>query len=349
MTTKSIDWGFSELASGSGALKSDQALWRPKAELFMALNSYGIWRAEDLMDNEFLGNGTSFKVHACKSRKSSELVAVKRLIRTNSSNQNRLIKVLQKELQILSFEPLRETTTLVNIRGYEWKHNADLPSVVIEYANYGTLQKFLFNKGNFVDIGWNLCRSLCLDVAVALEVLHAHGIIHGDLKMENVLVYWHEAKYATAKVSDFGHSVFHLAADETASYIGTPIYNPPEVLRLANGDLFAHMSVEQLSKCDVWSFGLMVWCTINAGESYFQDQWLSQGRIYVDRLDFLINQPPNYLQLASSEFIRDFEALASAPASLKVVFADLLWKCLHSVSEERCTMRDASILLDSER
>jgi serine/threonine protein kinase len=62
---------------------------------------------------------------------------------------------------------------------------------------------------------------------VALEVLRAHGIIHGDIKMENVLVYWDEVKYATAKVSDFCHSVFHLAAEESASYIGTPIYKSP--------------------------------------------------------------------------------------------------------------------------
>lgn len=83
---------------------------------------------------------------------------------------------------------------MTNILGYAWKHSADLPSVVIEYANYGTLQKIPFQKRQ-------LCRSLCLDVAVALEILRAHGIIHGDIKMENALVYRDEVKHATAKVS----------------------------------------------------------------------------------------------------------------------------------------------------
>lgn len=349
MATKTIVWGFSEPETGSSRAQLDQRLWRPKSELFMALNNGGIGNFDDLIDNEFLGNGTSFAVHACTSRKTAKLVAVKRLRLHEAGHQSRCIEILLREFQILSYEPLRDTTTLVNILGYGWKNNADLPSIVIEYANYGTLDKFLYDKGNFVGIGWNLCRSLCLDVAVALEVLHANGIIHGDIKMENVLVYMHETKYAIAKVSDFGHSIFHLAAGEPATYLGTPMYNPPEVLRLANGNTTAHMNMEQLSKCDVWSFGLMIWCTINAGKSYFQDQWLLQDRGYVDKLDFLINQSPDYLQSASSEFLRNFEAFSSAPASLTVMFADLLWKCLHGVNEERCTMRDASILLDSER
>ncbi|CAG8976204.1 hypothetical protein HYALB_00011135 [Hymenoscyphus albidus] len=262
----------------------------------------------------------------------------------------RLAEVLWREVQILSYEPLRDASTIVNALGYSWGPNEDLPCIVIEHASYGTLDKFLHARGSFIDGGWDLCRSLCLDVAVALGVLHSNGIIHGDVKVENVLVYSHEAKYATAKLSDFGHSIFSSAAGEPISYLGTPMYNPPEVLRLESYTTSTGLTtMEQLSKCDVWAFGLMVWCTINAGKGYFQDQWLSQGRKFTDKLDFLINHQSDYLQLASSEFLRDSEVFSSAPGSIKLLFNSLLWNCLYGQNEQRCTMREASILLDTGR
>src|SRR5947207_948757 len=77
-------------------------------------------------------------------------------------------------------------------------------------------------------------QKLCYDVARGLAVLHACGIVHGDLKHENALIFENREKISgvpfTAKLADFGGSVMDMAFRKKSSlHMGTWPYGAPEV------------------------------------------------------------------------------------------------------------------------
>jgi len=86
-------------------------------------------------------------------------------------------------------------------------------------------------------------------VVQGLEALHDSGIVHGDIKPENIFVSrdgsaWHDTVY---KIGDFG-----LAQDVEGIYyaqVGTPGYMAPEVTQ-------AHRRYG--TKADVWSAGVVL-------------------------------------------------------------------------------------------
>lgn len=68
-------------------------------------------------------------------------------------------------------------------------------------------------------------------ITAGLEAVHAHGVLHGDLKPANVFT-TSAIEGVTAKLVDFGTSKVHglERLTRTGEVIGTPIYMPPELL-----------------------------------------------------------------------------------------------------------------------
>ena len=83
--------------------------------------------------------------------------------------------------------------------------------------------------------------------------LHSKGIIHRDIKAENVLL--HEETLADGstheriKLTDFGSSVVQRAGKKRVTFCGTPMYMAPEVVA---GD--AHTEA-----VDVWTIGVLLY------------------------------------------------------------------------------------------
>ncbi|KAI8166621.1 hypothetical protein K4K49_007671 [Colletotrichum sp. SAR 10_70] len=165
---------------------------------------------EELTEEEVLGEGETYVVKRC-AVKGGDCVAVKQL-KINDVSDDKL------------FRPL----------GYGWslRGASVIPYLVVEYAPLGTLREYIKTaKPRFADV-----EILLGDVSSALSALHTCGIVHGDVKLDNALVFpsWDRPIKALTKITDFGHAIIledkeASHSDEIIKYGGTLLYNAPEV------------------------------------------------------------------------------------------------------------------------
>ena len=219
-----------------------------------------------------LGEGASFRVERVAWRKKdpnlpltfseqkrSKYVAIKGVV---SGQKNDWRDVLL-EIRALLHKPLHYHPNIAQLLGLGWGPVADSDSIhpllVMEFADMGSLHTLQSEKA---PLSFAIKQKLCYDVSRGLAILHACGIVHGDLKHENVLIF-HSADAEqpyVAKLADFGGSVMDLAGSQSHSLrMGTYPYNPPEST--------LNLSAEGVKKTDVYSFGLLVWRTVIDGSS----------------------------------------------------------------------------------
>ena len=100
----------------------------------------------------------------------------------------------------------------------------------------------------------NIARQLC----AALEAAHAEGVVHRDLKPQNIMIDQHDHVY----VSDFGLAKSlesDLGMTQTGQFLGTPRYMSPEQAEIRPLD---HRS-------DLYAFGLIL-CEMATGNLPFE-------------------------------------------------------------------------------
>lgn len=121
---------------------------------------------------------------------------------------------------------------------------------VMELANYGDLKTF--TKGSF---DYGILNKLLVEVLQGLSYLHSKGIIHRDLKAQNILLIEEEG-LIKAKISDFGISKY-LQGDgnQSSMAVGTIEYMAPEQFNPAKYGVKGKIG----TNLDLWSFGVMLY------------------------------------------------------------------------------------------
>lgn len=175
------------------------------------------------------------------------------------------------ELNALTHPPIQAHPNIVDFLGLAWGNNPfnpahKLPVIVVEYAEHGTLADLLKAAAlSQIERG-----SLCLDVALGLQVIHECGLVHGDIKSQNVLVFTQRERKYIAKLADFGFSAVEVDEKETTLPGYTWPWNAPEY--------GSRISTERLRLTDVYSFGLLVWVVAIDGQNPFDLITTGQNR-----------------------------------------------------------------------
>ena len=111
-----------------------------------------------------------------------------------------------------------------NLAGiYDFAESSERPYLVMEHVAGGTLAE-RFSSGESID-----CERLARELLGALDHIHAAGIVHRDVKPQNVLF----AEDGSTRLIDFGIALPQdaTALTRTGSLLGTARYIAPEVMR----------------------------------------------------------------------------------------------------------------------
>uniref|UniRef100_A0A8C5ECA9 non-specific serine/threonine protein kinase n=1 Tax=Gouania willdenowi TaxID=441366 RepID=A0A8C5ECA9_GOUWI len=123
--------------------------------------------------------------------------------------------------------------------------------LVIEYCNGGDLAEYLHSKGTLSE---DTIRVFLQQISQAMKVLQSKGILHRDLKPQNILL-CHQGggrsstSRTSIKLADFGFARHLQTNTMAATLCGSPMYMAPEVIMSQNYD----------AKADLWSIGTIVY------------------------------------------------------------------------------------------
>src|ERR1700722_5776671 len=140
-----------------------------------------------------------------------------------------------------------------------------LPYFLMQKLNGYTLRAVLTLKGQ---LPLETAYSISIDLLDALEHAHAMGVIHRDVKPENIFLHRAQGDNHQTKLLDFG-VMRMLSGDQPqtgARFVGTLRYAPPEQLR--GGPI--------TPRTDLYAAGLVLYEML-AGVGPFEDETTDKG------------------------------------------------------------------------
>lgn len=166
----------------------------------------------EILITETLSESSRFRIH--KARQGSRFV----ILKTAKENDSMSISILRREYE-LSYN--LNHPSIVNILGFDENTPAG-PAIIIEYINGTSLDKYLAKP---VPVPVSHRKSILNDIMDGLEYLHHRGILHNDLKPENIII----NQKGAARIIDFGLSEGEDSV-WTGSLGGSADYTAPEIL-----------------------------------------------------------------------------------------------------------------------
>ena len=175
--------------------------------------------------------------------------ALKQLYIKSESLTQKMLDNFLAEVRNLSM--VGHHQNIVAFYGVAWESES-FPSIILEFVAGGDLYEYLEDYTCPPGTGTGLENESLIAIAVGItrgiQHIHENGMIHRDLKPQNVLLHFaEELKYPVAKIADFGESR-EADLSMTMTYVGTELYVAPEVFR---GERYSQAA-------DVFSLGMIL-------------------------------------------------------------------------------------------
>lgn len=204
-------------------------------------NSFQIGRGQ------LIGKGSYGRVYLGINLTTGDFLAVKQVEVNHKAaghdkdKMKEMVSALDQEIDTMQH---LEHPNIVQYLGCERKEYSI--SIFLEYISGGSVGSCLRKHGKFEE---NVVSSLTRQTLAGLAYLHEEGVLHRDLKADNILL----DVDGTCKISDFGISKKTdniYGNDATNSMQGSVFWMAPEVIR-SQGKGYS-------AKVDIWSLGCVV-------------------------------------------------------------------------------------------
>lgn len=202
---------------------------------------------------KLIGRGAYSEVFIARDKQRNELCAVKVLERSNSEHAN----LIDRELMVL------RTLNHQNIvQIYDIFDSARETYVVMEYLAGGELLDLVTESDHLSEKN---AKQVIREVLQAIQYLHARGIVHRDVKPENILCV-NRAWPLRVKLTDFGLSKMVGNGKDgldrvMRSQCGTAYYLAPEI---ANNMAYA-------KPVDLWACGVVLYVMLAGKFPFYGD------------------------------------------------------------------------------
>ncbi|MFN8388659.1 MAG: protein kinase [Bdellovibrionota bacterium] len=174
--------------------------------------------------------------------------------------------------------------------------------ISMEYVPGGSLGRQIYEKRREL-LSFEVVLRMLRDMARGLDHAHRMGVIHRDLKPDNVLL----TDRHEVKITDFGlaRTLYQdKGFTDTGEAVGTPYYMAPEQLRGDKVD----------GRCDIYALGLVAFEMVVGRRPFFDE---------------------SYLQLAALHLKEPIPDFATRESGIPVWYEDFVKKCAAKSREAR--------------
>jgi NIMA (never in mitosis gene a)-related kinase len=204
-----------------------------------------------------LGSGTSGTVHLLQDNEKNRKVAMKKI-------ESAEMKDTEKERVQKEVENMKSMNIPTFIEFYDYENDNDTQKIYMEYADQGTLEdKIAQLKKEGKDFTNEEIFDYLIDILLALYTLNRKGIVHRDIKSENILLKTdkiNEKDVTIAKLSDLGLGRQIEGVSGAYTTCGTAYYVCPEIA--AGEKKYSY-------NADIWSLGIVLYELIMKNKPWF--------------------------------------------------------------------------------
>ncbi|KIO19784.1 hypothetical protein M407DRAFT_40399, partial [Tulasnella calospora MUT 4182] len=220
-----------------------------------------------------IGEGAYGKVRIGTHRLTSTRVAVKQIPKAMSASLTREIHHHRR----LHHPNVTQLYEVIATETAIW--------LITELCSGGELYDYLVEKGRLSELE---TRQVFGELCLALHYVHSQGVVHRDLKLENVLL----DERCHVKLSDFGFTREFEQGRFLETYCGTTGYAAPEMLLCQR-----YTGTE----VDSWSLGVILYCLL-VGTLPFDDDDEDVMKRKIIQGDY---EDPEWLSTDARDLIRN--------------------------------------------
>ncbi|KAF4650580.1 hypothetical protein FOZ61_000189 [Perkinsus olseni] len=199
-------------------------------------------------ENRVIGSGYNGPVRLATNRRLNKAFAVKSFKKKRISSKKMALLKSEVDIYLRLDHP--------NIaRLHEVFEDDKFVHIVMEYCKGKELYHRLVSKEN-QHFSESVAAETTYQMLLPLKYLHAHSVVHRDIKLENFL-YDTKDEDATLKLIDFGFSKIIDPSRRMHQSCGSVAYVAPEVLEGS-----------YTNKCDLWSLGVIVYMLLSGAPPF---------------------------------------------------------------------------------
>ena len=193
-----------------------------------------------------IGQGAFGKVNLGLNVLTGRVVAIKSFNKSNLNSNSENMKKIKYETNLMKKLNHPNITKILEL--FEDK---EYILIIMEYINGGNLFSFLKKHRK---VSEKTAKLLYRQIILGIKYMHEQGIVHRDIKLENILIDLNN----NIKICDFGIGrVLSSPAQPLFDQCGTPMYIAPEILLCSKEKGYKGFPV------DIWSSGIVLYILLS--------------------------------------------------------------------------------------